>query len=77
MITYELKYPTEQLKELNIRRSTVADSLKISNISNEELKIVTHVANLTEQNLEVIKQLDEYDFMEVYKIVQGFFNSQT
>ncbi|ODN41157.1 phage tail assembly protein [Piscirickettsia litoralis] len=69
---YTLKYPTQNIKTLNIRRMTVGDRFRTKDIQNELEHEIQMVANLTDHTQDDILQLDNSDYFAVVNIINAF-----
>lgn len=70
----KLKYPLENLTEINIRRPKVKDLLEIDQLSNlpEPEKELLLFEKLTGVSKEILKELDLYDYSQIQKVYQSF-----
>ena len=76
MVKIELKYPLENLKEINIRRPKVKDLLEIEQLGDmpEPEKELILFEKLTGVSKELLKELDLYDYSQLQKAYQSFLS---
>ncbi len=76
MIKIELKYPLENLTEINIRRPKVKDLLEIDQLSGlpESERELLLFEKLTGVSKEILKELDLYDYSQLQKTYQSFLS---
>ena len=74
MIKIELKYPLENLKEINIRRPKVKDLMEVEQLSNlpEAERELLLFEKLTGVPKDILKELDLYDYTQIQKVYQSF-----